>query len=64
MANGEENVTVYRPPVKLYKFWTGHQGPVSLDSRKSAQKQEREEAKAERQDTTDFIAEYIQFQRY
>ncbi|KAL9132381.1 MAG: hypothetical protein Q9175_006446 [Cornicularia normoerica] len=47
IANGEDNVSVYRPPTRLYEFWTKTQGVVTSHSRRSLQKQDQDQERKE-----------------
>ena len=67
IANGDANVSVYQSPTSLYNFWTGNQGAVMSTSRRSIQKQERDQerelAKVDRKESTDFMAKFMVFNK-
>lgn len=57
----EPDVSIETPPEQMYRGWTGFNGPVTQTSRRSTQYQERQEPKAEREESKDFFAQYMEF---
>ncbi len=61
IANGEDGVTIERPPTSLYRFWTGSQGVVAQDSRRSVMHQERQDTRTDREEAKDFMGRFMRF---
>ena len=61
IATGDDGVTIERPPISLYRFWTGSQGGVTQDSRRSLAYQEKLKTRTDREETKDFMGKFMRF---
>ncbi|KAL8697237.1 MAG: hypothetical protein Q9201_007228, partial [Fulgogasparrea decipioides] len=56
IEKGNDDISIERPPLDLYIRWVGY-GPVTQDTQRSEAYKERQEAKAERENSRSFAAE-------